>query len=110
MCICRYTRKLCNIKPIYKIDVPRAATKEYRYAYYPINTPLPQHSKQFEFNDSLTIQQNVETATYELKVGEVAYLIIPINKVPITEIYSSKLQRKYQRSTDSLMCVVKVKE
>lgn len=110
VCICRYTRRLCNIKPIYRIDVARAAIKEYKYAYYPVDTNLPAHSKQFEFNSSMTLIQNIETSTHELKGEETGYIIVPVESVPLQEMYSNKLQRKYTKVTKELMCVVKVKE
>lgn len=108
VCICRYTRKLLNIKPIYKIETPMAADKEYKYAYYPISTKMPQHSKLFEMNESISLMQNIETITHSLGMNEVGYMVLNINQVPIEEIYSSKMQRKYERRTAEILCVIRL--
>lgn len=107
--IFQYTVRILGIKPMYKIGVARAAEKEFNYGYYPVGTKLPQHTKQFQLNDSLTLIQNIETATHQLKKDDIGYFIIPVTMLSLMEIYSERMLRKYSKYTENVMCVIKVK-
>lgn len=111
VCILTYVSSFVNKNVINKIYEVMPTRKKYNWGFYPIDTAMPQKSKQFEYNNKYTLTQLTETMMELMsKHDNYGYMKIPLSALSMEDIYSGKMMKSYPKMTTEVLLVVKEKE
>lgn len=111
VCILTYLFSITNKVVVNKIYKPTPTTKKYTYGLYPIEMAMPTGSKQFEFNNSLTFKQSMDSMVALMnKHDKYGYMRVPIEYIPIEFFYNGTLKKVYNKGVSNILIVVKIKE
>ena len=110
VCIYLYLRKVTNIKPVYEIKEIQIPTHEYEFSIYPKSMTLPESVKAFIIANNGLLEHNMATVANSLEIGQLGYIEVPIEAVPIEWLYSSALKYSskysYDRNTEHVYIVI----
>ena len=109
VCIYNYICQISNFKVPRRFTEICPADKSFVYGYYPESMSFALGFVEVEYNDKFTLEQNINTmVTMVTKKNKCGYMLIPIEVVPLSDIYSDKMKRSYDKVTNNVYCVVKI--
>lgn len=112
-CIYQYLLKYNKFDVSYQLNLAGKYEGNYEWGYYPISIikNLPSNSKKFDFKDNVTFEQLRNMLAGSMtKYEDYVYMIIPIDKVPIKEIYDGNLMQAFPKFSEELVLVITGKD
>lgn len=111
VCILMYLYKRHKVKPIYTIKETAPNNASYEFMIVPSSFPTNETVREFAILNNDTIEHNVQTIAGALDVGQVGFVRVAIENVPIDWIFSEHLQIttdcRFNRVEDDVMFLIR---
>lgn len=108
-CIYQFILKRHKFEVKYTISDAVLYKGEFDWGFFPISTitKLPSTVRRFDYNEALSIEQTANAlASAMTTVDKYVYVILPIDKLDVKDIYGDRMHNIFDKNTTELALVV----